>query len=556
MTGLRWAGCLAFLFSILVSHSAAQMFYATSEPGEQIDLVDFTAGTVTDIYDVGDRTDSVLVNAQGQLIYTATAMGTLQMFDPQTGQNTVLANFGAGGPRDLVFDPGGGSVLVALYVFSKIARYDLASGTTTIFPAKELGTSLDGLAYDPAGNLYAVVSRNTICQLDPNTGAILQTVVLEPHYETNGGDGLVYDTYTKNLWSAHDGTIGDGLIELPLTESTPPILGTPIFLQTGNIHVPDGVISDGQGNLYIGEGLQFLTQYSIPSDTIVKRLLVDGIDSEAFVPSPSSPGQFDIALTPPSGTALDNQEINYTLNITTSNNYAPTFQVSCTGLPSPAVCTTAGSVLAGSSQVQVQTESLAVGSYDFTVSVTDGVTTQYASAEALVGNFAATLASTSLTVEVGQSGTVGVNVTGLNGFSDPVTLSCSSPAETTCSLSPNSVTPSAAGTASTLTITVTSRPTGSARGVAAGGAAWIGLAMGMCFMAQTRRKVWKRLGLDGLLLLGLLIFAVSCGGGSSSEGSNPGTGGGVSNPTTFTVTVQATSDSVVQSAGTVTVTVP
>jgi hypothetical protein len=277
------AGC-ALVMLALVSTSFAQMFYVTAETTQRLDLVNFSTGQVTDIYNIGGRPDSLLITAGGQILYTVSSLGTLQMFNPTTHQDSVLANFGAASPRDMVFDPGGSSILISLYGTGKLARYNLVTGAVRIFPTKRLGASLDGLAYDPAGNLFAVVAHNTLCQVDPNTGAILQTLVLEPHLKVNGGDGLVYDSYTKNLWLTHDGTLGNGLIEIPLTESQPPRLGTPILLQTGNIHVPDGIISDGKGNLYIGEGLQDLTQYSIPSNTVVKRVLVKGIDSPAFVP--------------------------------------------------------------------------------------------------------------------------------------------------------------------------------------------------------------------------------------------------------------------------------
>ncbi len=552
MKKARWGGFLAFLFLILVSNSTAQTFYVTSEPGQQLDLVDFAAGTVTDVYNIGSKPDSIIVNAQGQIFYTVPPLGTLQMFDPATAQDTVLANFGSGAPRDLVFEPDGTSILVSLYATGKLARYDLATGTSTIFPAKAIGLTLDGLAYDPAGNLYAVVSRNTLCQLDPATGAILQTVVLEPHFRVNGGDGIVYDPLTKNLWLTRVSTLGNGLIEIPLTESAPPVLGTPIFLQTGNIVTPDGIISDGQGNLYIGEALQHLTQYSIPTDSIVKRVLSQGIDGLAFVPGPAAPGQFSLAITPAKINTLDNQAISYTLSITTTNNYAPTFQISCSGLPSPAVCMTAGSSGVGSTQIQVQTQSLSVGTYDFSVSVTDGVTTESASAQVAIGDFAAALSSTSVTVGIGQSGTVGVAVTSHNGFSDPVTLSCSSPSGATCSFSPSSVIPSAAGTSSTLTIAVASRPSGSAQagGSLAGATAWISLAIGI-LIPDVRRKTRRRLRLGCIVLL-CIMFTVSCSTGSSNSGS----GGGGSNPTTFTVSVQASSDNVVQNASNVTVTVP
>jgi hypothetical protein len=365
---------------------------------------------------------------------------------------------------------------------------------------------------------------------------------------------MVYDAFTKNIWMTRVSTLGSGLIEIPLTETTPPVLGTPIFFQIGRIATPDGVISDGQGNLYIGEVLQQLTQYSIPTDTVVKRVLSPGIDDLAFVPGPAAGGQFNVALAPASITTLDNQSVNYTLSITTTNNYAPTFHVTCTGLPSPAVCTPPPSALVGNSQIQVQTQSLPAGSYNFSVSVTDGITTRAASAQVVIGNFAAALSSTSVSIGVGQSGTVGVTVSTTNGFSDPVTLSCSSPAGTTCSPSPASVTASASGTPSTLTISVQSRP--SSTSAARASASLANFLTGMSFavgilILPIASKSRVKLKLGGLVVL-CIIFSVSCGSSSTPQATHTG----ASTPTTFTVSVQATSGTVVQNAGTVTVTVP
>jgi DNA-binding beta-propeller fold protein YncE len=278
-------GVLAVIAALTIAYpAAAQMFYATGESTQQLDLVNFTTGMVTNLLNIGGRPDALVVNAKGQILYTVTSLGTLEMFDPLTSQHTVLANFGKAAPRDLLIEPSGDTVLVSLYGSGKLARYNVNTGAVTVFPAKRIGSTMDGLVYDPAGNLFAVVSRNLLCQLDPSTGTILQTVTLEPHNKTNGGDGIVYDPFTKNLWITHDGTLGNGLIEVPLTPTNPPRLGTPIWLQTGNIRVPDGIISDSTGNLYIGEGLQFLTQYNIASNVIVKRVKVKGIDSAVFVP--------------------------------------------------------------------------------------------------------------------------------------------------------------------------------------------------------------------------------------------------------------------------------
>ena len=77
----------------------------------------------------------------------------LQMFDPNTGLDSVLATFPSGYPRpDLVFDPDGKNILVSLYAIGKVGRYNLAGRTATIFPSTPIGLTLDGLAYDPAGN--------------------------------------------------------------------------------------------------------------------------------------------------------------------------------------------------------------------------------------------------------------------------------------------------------------------------------------------------------------------------------------------------------------------
>ena len=554
---LRKVELLLCLLLCLGGSAAAQMFYAASEPTQQLDLVNFTTGTVTDIFDVGNRPDSLVVNTQGQILYTVSSAGTLQMFDPKTGTNSVLWNFGQASPRDMLFEPGGASVLISLYATAQLARYNLTTGAITIFPQKiqHLGSSLDGLAYDPAGNLYAVVSHNTVCQLDPNTGAILQTLALEPHNAVNGGDGMVYDAFTKNLWVSHDGTLGNGLIEIPLTQSTPPVLGTPILLQTGNLHVPDGIISDGKGSLYIGEGLQFLTQYDIASDTIVRRVLVPGIDSAAFAPV-----NFTAALSPASATVLDGDTVAYTLNVTTADGSSPALQVTCNGLPSPGICNAPATVGVGQTPVQVESQSLAVGSYNFTVSVTDGIVIQKSSGQLTVGDFGAALGSNTLTVPVGQSGTVGASITGTNGFSDTVSLSCTSPTGATCSFTPATVNASAAGTPATLTVSVAARPASNLRraGIGSPLLGMLTMASGMFLILCTpgafnktgMRRRWLSIA---LLMMGVLCVA-SCGGSSGS--STGGTGGGPSQPTTFTVSVQATAHAVTKNIGNVTVTVP
>ncbi len=75
-----------------------------------------------------------------------------------------------------------------------------------------------------------------------------------------------------------------------------------------------------------------------------------------------------------------------------------------------------------------------------------------------IPDFAISATPTSLTLSPGLSGTSAVTVTSLNGFASAVALSISGcPANTTCTLSPTSVTPSSGGSAgSTLTVTTSS----------------------------------------------------------------------------------------------------
>jgi hypothetical protein len=52
----------------------------------------------------------------------------------------------------------------------------------------------------------------------------------------------------------------------------------------GNLPTPDGIVSDGNGNLYIGVNLAKAVEYNIPTDTITKSVRVKSVDDVALVP--------------------------------------------------------------------------------------------------------------------------------------------------------------------------------------------------------------------------------------------------------------------------------
>jgi WD40 repeat protein len=256
----------------------AQQAYIANESQGKLVQLDFATGLQTTLYTIGGHPDDLTLNSQGQLIYSVPASGTICLYDPVTGNNTTLVS-AIKWVRDLVIEPGGTSMLIGVYSPGQILRYNFVTGTTEVL-SKKLGT-VDGLAYDPAGHLFAVANHNTIVQIDPASGKVLKTLVLEPHLGVNGGDGMTYDSYTGQLWVTHDGKLPSGpeggLIEVPTDLS-----GFTLY-QTGKILSPDGIDSDGKGNLYIGAGW-YADEYNIPTDTVTKSFVFKGADGISLVP--------------------------------------------------------------------------------------------------------------------------------------------------------------------------------------------------------------------------------------------------------------------------------
>jgi hypothetical protein len=316
-------GFLVTIFMlVLTAASQAQQFYATNEAAGQLEIVDLQKQTITVLYTAAGRADSILVNAQKQLIYDLSPQGILALYDPATNTNTVLLS-NLDSPRDLLFDvptacnpnANANTMLVSEYSSGQIIRYNFTTGTFTKLGAqlgsKATGWSVDGLAYDAQGELFAIANHSNVVQLDPCTGAVLKTLVLEPHYKIDGGDGMVYDPYTGQLWISHDGSDNaNGLIEVPTD------LSSFSLFQSGNIPVPDGIVSDGKGNLYIGAGLQRLVAYNIPTDTLAhpmsESFLVPGLDSLELIPgTPTSTG---LLVSP--NPAVAGQTVTLTATIT------------------------------------------------------------------------------------------------------------------------------------------------------------------------------------------------------------------------------------------------
>ncbi len=165
----------AYLFAAiyvigLVASAAAQQFYATSETTGQLELIDLPSKNATTVYIAAGKPDSILVNSQGQLIYDLSPQGILALYDPATQTNTILLS-NLKSPRDLLFDvptacnpnANANTMLISDYSVGQIIRYDFTSGTFVNLGqplgSSSIGFSVDGLAYDLQGDLFAVANH-------------------------------------------------------------------------------------------------------------------------------------------------------------------------------------------------------------------------------------------------------------------------------------------------------------------------------------------------------------------------------------------------------------
>jgi hypothetical protein len=215
-----------------------------------------------------------------------------------------------------------------------------------------------------------------------------------------------------------------------------------------------------------------------------------------------------------------------------------------------------------SCQITVTFTPTAAGSRTASLSINDNATggLQVVSLSGTGQDFSlapATVAGASSTVTAGQTASYTLLLAGASGFTGNVALACSgAPAETTCSISPATVSLSGT-TAATAQVTVTT--TAKSQVVLPGGndvvrringaPALLGaymltlLVIASFYRSNRARQLSYASALVVFLLLALAITLASCGGGSSAVGSSAV--GSVTGTTsgTYTITVTATAGS-------------
>jgi subtilase family serine protease len=250
-----------------------------------------------------------------------------------------------------------------------------------------------------------------------------------------------------------------------------------------------------------------------------------------------------------------------TIGVTSLQGFSGSVSFSCSGTTGLSCSLSPNPVTASTSTVVTSTLTVTSSSTaptgSITITATSGTIVHtlqiLVTVSGSVADFTITSSPSSLVVSSGQRGSATITVAPVanSGFTSSVALSCtvtSSLGTTTCSLSPATV----SGGSGTSTLTINAATLAMLRGAPGpfsprgmGAYGTLVFSLGMVFTMKPRRrssrgKAWRS-SLLSLLLLGMLLTLVSCGGGSNNGG------GPTPTPLNGTVTVTGNSGSLTHS---------
>ncbi len=250
-------------------------------PGGAVQVANTATNTVTNLFTISAEPYALTFNGPNDILYTtaqsSTGPNTLSDYNLVTHSNSVLftlASANVGG--FLTLDPGGATVLFG-DSGPGLERLNLSTHAVTnvspVFP--------QGLAYDAAGHLFAVLGNTELAQINPVSGAVINSITLP-----FGAYGLAFDPVSGHLFvTDRTGNLpARGLYEIPTDLSS-------ATLVTGGI-VAAGLVADGRGDLFIAGGASttdILSEYTIATHTLTGGPVVFGINDAALPPTTVPP---------------------------------------------------------------------------------------------------------------------------------------------------------------------------------------------------------------------------------------------------------------------------
>jgi len=194
----------------------------------------------------------------------ASGAGQLFVFDQDGDLLRQVAIAGAS-PHllGLRFHPNTGALLVIDFGNAKVLEVDPHTGASTVFmslpsplphPTLPLGTGLNDLTFDRAGNVYVSDSFQGVVWTTGQQGGVGSVWVDSPLLRTTGvppfgANGLRFNRGETAMFVANTGD--DTIIEVPaMAGMAGPSAGTPSVFTNG-INGADGLLVDGDDNLWV-----------------------------------------------------------------------------------------------------------------------------------------------------------------------------------------------------------------------------------------------------------------------------------------------------------------
>ena len=267
----------AMLALTAVFRLSASTIYAAN-PGGQLQVIDTATNAVSTVFANAAGPRGLTFTDPNNIVYTTNTPGQLEDYNLLTDTSSVLSTFGANQFGQYVaLDPGGASVVFGV-AGGGIDRLNLSTDAVT---AVSLFSDPRGLAYDSAGDLFAVLGPSELAQINPLTGAVIASIAL-PSTGAAGSNGLAFDPVSGELFVTDDANSLSvrGLYEIPTSLAGETLVNAGLFA--------NGLTADGHGNLWIAAENN-LDEYNIASQTLVTGA--------------SDPGIYDVALAPTLGTS-------------------------------------------------------------------------------------------------------------------------------------------------------------------------------------------------------------------------------------------------------------